>query len=67
MLSDRNISHSDHHRVHAPGSVKKTAGNPVCSDTDLAPGLYGSHLMRTSTPHSTFVNLYYYQGLPKWK
>lgn len=39
MLNEIDISHSNQQReqrVHAPGSVKKTTGNPVCSDTDVA-------------------------------
>lgn len=55
MLNERDIFHSNHQReqrVHAPGFVKKTTGNPVYSDTDVAPGLHGSRLMRT------IVNLY---------
>lgn len=50
MLNERAISHSNLQReqkIHAPGSVKKTTGNPTCSDTDVAPGLCGSHLIRT--------------------
>lgn len=49
MLKEIDISHSNHQReqrVHAPGSVKKTTGNPVCSDTDIAPWLHGSYLIR---------------------
>lgn len=55
MLNERDIFHSNHQReqrVHAPGSVEKTTGNPVCSDTDVSPGLHGSRLIRT------IVNLY---------
>lgn len=67
------ISQSNHQRGHVLGSMEQPRGCPVCSDTDRACRFHGSHLMRTSVLfvpvclHSSFVSVFYYQGLLKWK